>query len=933
MKIIVRKSVLLVSLFLFATYLQAQSLKGRIVDQKTGEPLAGAVVKIENEKTDKKWVIAVSLDGIFNFKNVPAGTYEIEVKHIGYTKSKEKIILNNGVTIRDITLFEETTALSEVKVSASAKETDKAARGIEKNAETVKNVLSQRAIEISPDVTVANALQRMSGVTVERSSSGEGRYAIIRGMDQRYNSTLVNGVKIPSPDDRFRYVPMDLFPSDLLERLEVIKSLTPSMEADAIGGTMNMVMKSAPAKRIINGFFALGVNTLFNDRPFLTFNQNAANKLDPSERNGSGYVATDADFSRLNARLRPLTNTANTQFGFTAGDRFLKKKLGVLLGLSFQNMYRGSDQVFNQQYAQPTYLPNVNGTLVDNYPLFSDSYIRQYSTQQRRIGVNNKIDYIINDRNKISLYNLYVHMDDFQARYSIDSNVLTNRGNVSELYRSRWQIQSIYNSTLQGDHQLNKLWAVNWSAVYSIAKQLVPDESEYQVDNSINVQPTVYVLKSMTRRWWHNEDQDLSGYLNFNYSPTVFNRKATFSIGGLYRHKERNKYYNRYNLSTVGSTQLYTNIYDAKYQFNPAGAGIGEPGSGNNYGITENISAGYVQFKINPIAQLQVLGGVRVERTDQIYTTALPKTIDGRSGNIYYTDILPSLHIKYQLTDKQNIRTSYFRSLVRPGFFEITPNPIQLEDYTEQGNPYLKHTTADNYDLRYELFPNGADQILIGAFYKDIYNPIETGFIRTLSTGGNSSPGSLYLTPLNFGQARNYGIEAVVTKYFGKIGINANYTFTQSEITTDRNYFFYNSNTGRTDTKIVTETRPMQGQAKHIGNLSLLFKDPKLGLDIQLAYVYTGERIVQVSLYSGLDSWQLPYSQLDFSFEKKLGKKIAFYAKVNNLTNSMREVVIKQPYLLANTLNRIAGQTDQNRIFVQSDTYRVSFLAGIRFKL
>jgi len=125
---------------------------------------------------------------------------------------------------------------------------------------------------------VANSLQRISGISIERSSSGEGRYAIIRGMDQRYNSTLVNGIKIPSPDDKFRYVPMDLFPSDLLERLEVIKSLTPSMEADAVGGTMNLVMKNAPDKFKLNIYAAGGFNTLFNQRDFKTFDHSVINK-------------------------------------------------------------------------------------------------------------------------------------------------------------------------------------------------------------------------------------------------------------------------------------------------------------------------------------------------------------------------------------------------------------------------------------------------------------------------------------------------------------------------------------------------------------------------------------------------------------------------------------------------------------------------------
>jgi TonB-dependent receptor len=388
-------------------------------------------------------------------------------------------------------------------------------------------------------------------------------------------------------------------------------------------------------------------------------------------------------------------------------------------------------------------------------------------------------------------------------------------------------------------------------------------------------------------------------------------------------------------------TQTYSDvheahdIYNAQYNFNPASAGIGDIGNGNTYKVTENISAGYVQAKFMLTKKLQVLGGVRAEFTDDQYTTALPLTTPkGVNGHIWYSDILPSLHLKYSLTDNQNLRVSYFRSISRPGFHEFTPyllpNP---EFFDEQGNPFIKHTTADNYDMRYELFPGGADQVLAGVFYKRIYDPIETGFTRTPTTGGNSIPGSLYLTPLNFGNATNYGAEFVVTKYFGKIGINANYTYTHSAITTERNYLYYNTATGRPDNKTLSQTRPLQGQAKHIGNLSLLLKAPKLGLDAQLAFVYTGERIIQVSQYYGLDSWQKPFSQLDFSFEEKIVKHFSVFAKVNNLTNSKTKVVIKQPNILDKTLNKITGQENADEIFIQRDIYKLNFLFGLRYKL
>ncbi|MGG9961824.1 TonB-dependent receptor domain-containing protein [Ferruginibacter sp. SUN106] len=915
----------------------AQTIRGKVTDAVTGEPLVGATVSLE----DTKFSAIVNLDGTYVLKNIPAGKYEIKVKYSGYEKAKQKDVeVKAGQDTKGINfqLKTELKELSGVVVKSTKNvESDKAARSLEKNADVVVNNLSQKAIELSPDVTVANSLQRISGISIERSSSGEGRYAIIRGMDQRYNSTLVNGIKIPSPDDKFRYVPMDLFPSDLLERLEVIKSLTPSMEADAVGGTMNLVMKNAPDKFKLNIYAAGGFNTLFNQRDFKTFDHSVINKKDPATLNGPDYFATSNDFARANLDLKKLANPINGQLGFTIGNRFLNKKLGVVLGGSYQNMYRGSDNIFNRQNPQSqTFVQN--GTRYDNVATFNDGFTREYSTQQRRLGFNNKWDYTINENNKISLYNLYIHMDEFQSRYSVDSSLTTQRtgpgsGNVAVYNRSRWQIQSIYNSTLQGEHNLSGKLKFNWSAVYSLAKQNVPDQAEYEVDNEVKngiVQnPPGYSVAGMTRIWRNNSDKDLSGYANFIYTPTLAKTKVELSAGGLYRHKERDNYYNEYELSSKGSgVQTFTDIYSAAYDFSKAEKAKGNPINPNCYNSSENIAAGYVQAKLMATKKLQVLGGVRVENTDQHYTTAIPPgSIDDIYGHIWYTDVLPSLHFKYLINNKQNLRASYFKSISRPGFFEITPYQVHGEYYDEKGNPDLNHTQADNFDLRYEYFPEGADQVLAGVFYKKIKDPIELGLPDRVNPHA-----AVTLMPYNFGNATNYGFEFVLTKFIGKFGVNANYTYTKSKITTNKLYRYYNNNSGQDTTSKLSQTRPMQGQSDNVGNISLLYKNGKIGLDIQLAFVYTGERLTQVSPYYGLDVWQQPYNQLDFSFEQKIIKHFTFYGKINNLTSSKTKSIIKQAYLYDGTPSQLAGQDDFKHIFVQSDFYKISYLFGLKYK-
>jgi TonB dependent receptor/CarboxypepD_reg-like domain/TonB-dependent Receptor Plug Domain len=915
-----------ITAFLFFCFLSlrvfAGTVKGKVTDAKTGEPLVGATVSLE----DTKYKTIVNLDGSFVFRNIPAGRYEVKVRMLGYEKSKEKdITIAEGNAVQELSFELETESKELSTVSVTGKitgETDRGVRRLEKNADILQNILSAKTIQLLPDVTVANALQRMSGITIERSSSGEGRYAIIRGMDQRYNSTLVNGVKIPSPEDKYRYVPMDIFPSDLLERLEVNKTLTPSMEGDAIGGTMNLVMKNAPDKAMLQINIAGGYNTLFSDRPFSKFNHAAVSNKSPGELHGANYLVSPSEFPAANLDFTKKPSPINSTIGVTLGNRFFNKKLGVVLAVSYQDIYRGSNSDFFKANAQP--LPN-------NVPQFGDFLFRQYSTQNRRVGINNKFDYAINDKNKISLYNLYVHQDEYQSRYTVDSSASANVGTFDILNRSRSVKQSIYNSTLHGEHQVSNAFKVDWSAVYSVAKNSLPDWAEYDISNSAAQAHNGYKgrVSTMTRQWLHNSDRDLSGYLNLNFKQKVFNTDIDFMVGGLARTKKRDNFSDEYALKGVvnnGLPQDFSTIYDAQWTFN--GADKVNPGfnnTPNTYTVTENITAGYVQAKFMATKQLQILGGLRVEHTYQDYKTEQPATLDKKYGTIYYTDLLPSIHLKYALNKKQNIRLSYYKAISRPGFGDIVPTQIVGDYYVEGGNPYVKHSRADNFDLRYELFPNGADQVLLGAFYKRIKNPIEYGIVTNGTTGGE------VFEPLNFsdsahnGDATNYGFEAVLTKYFGKFGVSANYTYTKSQITTTKNI--------RGAAYPVTQTRPLQGQADHIGNLSLLYKDPKLGLDVQVAFVYTGKRISQVSLYYGLDYWQRAFNQLDFSLEKRITKMFSFYAKVNNITNTPRKVDLLQPLSIVAPNNRPPEQESENKILVQKDIYKISFLAGFRFKL
>lgn len=908
--------ILLLLLFSSFSAYANTTLRGYVKDETSGEALVGATVYLKNTS----FGTSVGLDGTFQIKNIPSGTYVVAVTLVGYATIEKPITLGErGEEQVTFSLKESSAQLNEIIVTGKAEEgSEIGTRLSEQKADNVVNIIGSKSIQLLPDLTVGNLLQRVSGVSIVRNGSGDGQFAIIRGMDKRYNYTLVNGIKIPSPDNKNRYVPMDIFAADMLERLEVIKALTPSMEGDAIGGAMNMIMKSAPDYLIVSGTLSTGYSQLFSSQDFSGFSTTGVSLKSPSELHGNLYQAKVSDFSVKALQYKTVPTPVNMLANFSIGNRVLNHKLGFLVGGSYQHTYRGSNSSFFRLNGQPSPDP------APNTPIFESVEKRTYSNEQARLGMNLKLDYNLNKNNKISLFGLFMQLEDWQHRQVLN-NQLTVIGDVGISDRSQYRKQNVTNATLQGDHQLTEKLKMNWSAVYSLAKSITPDWMDQSVtyrttlDTEGNKVESARYIEPVNHIWTHNEDRDLAGYANFSYTATD---EVEISAGGMFRDKHRNNFYNDYSLATVlpgGDRQIYTTIEQAQFTFRPESYAYADSTNANNYTATEQIGAAYLQGKVN-LQRLQILGGVRAESTSQSYVSQLPITATGKTGTISYIDFLPSIHFRYSLDQKQNIRLSYFKGISRPGFFEIVPASFPGDYFTESGNYNLKHTTSDNVDLRYEFYSGRSDQFSLGAFYKNINDPIEYGFNIVNQTV------TVY-SPLNFGTATNYGLEAVFTKYFNKFGISGNYTFTQSQITTTKRVYGRDASGNIVNTE-AKQTRPLQGQSAHIANLSLIYKNPVIGFDAQLSGVYTGPRINIVSPFLGLDYWQRGTSQIDFSAEKKIGKKFSVFIKATNLLNNAIIVeVLKQ-----NTITGLPDQTRDDRILVQKDIFQQTYLLGMRFK-
>ncbi len=895
--------------------------------------MIGAMVILKN-KDGYSRSVSTGLDGSFNFKNVPEGHLEIEVKYVSYAQSEENFDLKRGEErFFKVQLESKVNSLTDVTINARADSgSDKSARRLVQKSDQVINVVSAKTIELSPDITVANVTQRVSGVTIERSNNGEGQYAIIRGMEKRYTYTLIDGFKIPSPDNKNRYVPLDIFPADLISRLEVYKSLTPAMEGDAIAGAINLVLKDAPDKFTVWANLGAGLSQSVADRGFTEFGNNSSTYRSPRINNGDNYNATIGDFSNNPLHFSNSKLPIGTIAGLSIGGRTTNKKFGALVSLSYQNIYKNTNGVFFQTDVDP----------VSNAPLVTDIQRRVYSTQQERTSVITRFDYQFNKNNKISLDAAYIDLAQNQYRYTSDTSLTLARtgmgqGRVTESPRSIRNVQNIYNFNIHGDHHITDQLSVNWTAIYSKA---TANENRYdlslitgrtlQADGSVAQQPvTVDALKGQGQTFAYNSDQDKSGYLNFVYTPEIANTKVEFTAGGMYRHKTRSSTFDDYTLGLPlnNSTQTFNgNVDNNTFAVSTLQGTATDP---LNYDFTENIGAAYAQFKFT-IGKLQTVGGVRYENTDQSWTDALPVTQLGKTGSIKYYDFLPSVNFKYMLSDQQNLRASYYSAISRPNFYELIPHTSgdPDADYQEVGNPYLKHATSDNYDLRYEFFPKALDQFLAGVFYKKINDPIEYSLINN-GLGYVSEAG-------NFGTAHNYGFELDATKYISRFGVRANYAFTQSSITTTKRQDFKDAN-GNNTFRTVDQSRPLQGQSKNTGNLSLLYKDSKSGFDAQVSAVYTGERINSVSAYLDNDVWQKGFVTLDFSAEKRIFKNFYIYGKATNLLNTPYQLFIKLPYpaLAAPGASGQAVEYQQagKDTFVRRDTYQQYYILGLHYKL
>jgi hypothetical protein len=723
-----------------------------------------------------------------------------------------------------------------------------------------------------------------------------------------------------------------------MDRLVVSKSLTADMEGDAAGGVVDMVMKDAPARFQLQANAAVGMSDYFwsGARDYLTTNRSDYTHRSPYEAFGSDYKASASDFSNGPVQLKSHTAPApNFIGGLSVGDRFWNNRIGVMLAGSVQNTFRGTERTYNSvkmaSGEQAMYISTLNH--------------RYYSVHDFTAGLHAKLDLSLSNH-KLEWYNMYVRTNSKGVRYNNGVNteyISADSYTQDDELRSTSSTQSIFATNLKGTHRLTDRFTVDWSGVFSQARAEDPDRTYVTLTNTVgrsagaegdavsgdiwsqkkNILKTL--PKSAERRFQHNKDTDWAGYINLAYD-TRFGDKldALWKVGAQYRRKERsNRYYSYvFNPADI-SQQLDGNGYEQFANVDWVCKTPYSQASQLNYDSKEHIGGVYAMATLSSaLGELNV--GLRAEHTNQIYTMLQHFRNMGQVGEQSYWDYLPSASVKWTPTKKMNVRLSYYRSINRPGFYEIVPYQIQGEEYQEKGNPELKRARIDNIDLRWEWFPSSTEQILAGVFYKYLKNPIEQVFVT--SDGKIGAGTDAYYMPANLGNAKNMGFEIDVIKYIRHFGVKANYTYTHSEITTSKRQYKEGSAEYKTG---VTQTRPLVNQAPHTANLSLLYKDTEHGWNAQLAASFTGTKLALVSPFKDADQWDKAMFGLDFSAEKKFHNGISLFFKANNLLDAKRERYLKT----VNQSNLEYEGQKSDKTIVGTYRYGRTFLLGVRYKL
>jgi TonB-dependent receptor len=847
------------------------AISGKVIDA-TGAVIQGAAVQL----TPSGLSTTSDALGEYSFASVPAGAYTLTVTSVGFNATKQNITVPGGQTLRsDVTLIV-ATGIEQVVVSAESGYNAIQAINEVINAPNIVQVMPETEILSLPNANVADAIGRMPGVTLQRDE-GEGVYVQVRGLDPRLTNVTIDGVTIPSPESAVRQINLATIPSDMIQSIELNKTLSANQDADGIGGSVNLVTKMAGESPTFN------IETTMGETPI----------------EGTRYIGN---------------------VDLTLGKRFgASKRWGVIMGAGYDYNGRG----INDIEPQPDLNPDGTAT-----PYYDGVTLRDYRYQRLRWGGTMGADYKLSDHSSLAAHFLLSDFKDWGDKWYYGINTLDKPKYYESSRKPDFAIGSL---SIGGNHILSKFW-VTWGSAVSRSRELnaagnpevkFSTAKKLKSFDSANCNYTGTAAKSVYLPTWSpscmqpnavaaDDTFTLSNYsvdefitttgqgvqLNLQEWGSVGTNyhlgklPATLEFGGEFRnnHKFQNAYTPSYDYNGSATADQFEDgyvdpgYYSGNYHMGPT-TGFDKlvgyfdnnqnlfsldvndthfSSDSANFNLVERVSAGYIMNTIN-WSRLRLQTGLRIEGTtlrtlgyiaNQDANGNWISDTTAKSNNSYW-DPLPSVQARYAITSDTNIRAVYARGISRPNPYDLIPyvSPnFGANPAITIGNPNLLPTHANNYDILVEHQIKSLGLIAGGYFYKQLSNPIfaDYSIIPASSPyyGTSGAAVDIQQQNVNGSGAHVSGLEIAYQQRFtalpgglSGLGINANYAFTTSNT---------EGVPGRTDTPALV------GQAKNSYNIAPSYEYKRysahMGVSYNGANVYAYQYINNAPAGSGLNS-------------------------------------------------------------------------------
>jgi TonB-dependent receptor len=868
---------------------QTGNIKGRVLDSNKLS-LPGATIFTG----DLQYGTITDVNGNYVMTGIPAGDYTLKVSYIGFNAVEQKVTVSAGHTTPIDFNMVPGIGIQEVTINGGLQGQSKALNQQKTNA-NITNVIASDQVGKFPDANIGDALKRIPGINVQYDQ-GEARFGNIRGTAPQYNSITINGERIPSAEAENRTIQLDLIPSDMIQTIEVSKALTPDMDGDAIGASVNLVTLSEPAGERISGGFSGGYN----------------------------FLAEKMNYS------------ANLIYG----NRFAQDKIGMTLSASINDNQLGSDNVEAEWSGD------------DNNYYLSELQVRQYYLERLRMSYSGAFDFKINENHTLYLRGMYNRRKDWENRYrnvfkpeeEPDSNGdYINDDNAVEKETKagannkdgRLEDQQMMQFSLNGDHIFGKA-KMDWGLSFSKASEDRPQEryltmviegEDMQSDISNPKKPYMEItdssLRDLSTDWevdemseenQYTEDIDVVAKLNIEIPLAQGAFKNSLKFGGKYKSKskERDNEWFEVSASDAYESTFLSNVYShtkdwSKDDFLPGDkydvgsfvtkeylGGLDFTDSDNfemeadyseyagNFEASETVSAAYIMLDQKLGNKLSAIVGLRLENTftegeGKIWDDDEEVLSDSEKEKSSYTNILPNLQLKYDISDNSIVRFAFTSTMARPNYYDLVPYQ-EIEDGTEisLGNADLEPTTSNNIDLMVEHYFKSIGILSGGFFYKDIKDFIVDEIHEDYTYNGTTW--DKYTQPINGGDASLWGLEFAAQRqldflpgFLKGLGIYANYTYTHSKIT--------NFNIEDRD----GEDLAMPGSPESTLNLSLSYNTNKFSG--RLSFNYASDFIEEFGGEAFEDVYYDEVTYLDLNLTYNVNKNYLVFADLNNILN------------------------------------------------